>query len=587
MKQIKLFDRFLLNNILLAILPLLILSVSLILINRQTLKILIEGSKLRLLPIVIDTVDDFLAETNLSFSFIFTLQQYDKTPLSEQLKSLFHAMEINKNFALISLLDNNGKEIAKVANPEVLSEENRYYDRSNDETFIRCKENNYVAVGNVFYYKDNPLLPIVYPLGKNKGYVFVYLSLQTLWNKIKNIKTLKEEKIFILDGENRVIFRSAPARGKTGALLQKVNWIGFSKDNGIKTGINENGKRAIFAYGSVKSSLPWKIVIEQPVAVAYSPLFQMEMHTIFWLSVSLFIAIFLSYKMAHVFAQPINELKKGAEEFGKGNLDYELKTLYNIAELSTLANTLNSMRVEIKEVQEKLIQSERLAAIGQTTSILGHEIRNFLNVINTATYYLQMKLANADPKVKESLDIISGQIKLVNKLVNDMLCFSRSRPPVFSTVELNNFLNAALSIIPVPADIAIVKDFAPEVGKVMIDQDEMQQVVLNLVNNAIQAIQSLPPEDAREKKIIVSTGYHTEKIDGKQSVFFAISDTGPGIPYDVVKKLFTPFFSTKSRGTGLGLAVVKRITERHKGKVLLHTELNKGTTFKIVIPVTQ
>ena len=499
-------------------------------------------------------------------------------------------MEINKNFVLISLLDPNGKETAKVTNPEILPlEENHYRDRSNDETFARCKKNNYITVGNVFYHKDNPLLPIVYPLGKNKGYVFVYLSLQNLWNKIKNIKTLKEEKIFILDGENRVIFRSSPSKGKTSGLLYQANWIDISKNVGIKTGINENGKRAIFAYDSVKSSLPWKIVIEQPISVAYGPLFQMEIHTIFWVVVSLSIAIFLSYKMAHIFAQPINELKKGAEEFGKGNLDYELKTLYNIAELATLANTLNSMRIEIKEVQSKLIQSERLAAIGQTTSILGHEIRNFLNVINTATYYLQMKLSNADPKVKESLDIIAGQIKLVNKLVNDMLCFSRSRPPVFSTVELNNFLNATLSIIPVPADISIVKNFAPEVGKVMIDQDEMQQVVLNLVNNAIQAIQSLPEEEKekREKKIIISTGHHTEKIDGKQTVFFAISDTGPGIPQDVLGKLFTPFFSTKSRGTGLGLAVVKRIAERHKGKVLLHTELNKGATFKIVIPVTQ
>ena len=237
---------------------------------------------------------------------------------------------------------------------------------------------------------------------------------------------------------------------------------------------------------------------------------------------------------------------------------------------------LQAANDKLIEAQEQLIRSEKLAAIGQLASGVGHELRNPLGAIQNAAFYVRRRIAKTDlptsePRVVEFLNIIDDEVNAATKVITDLLGFSRVAKPTVSPVSIAGVIKDALRYTPVPENVELTKDIDNNLPIVMVDADQIRQVFLNVALNALQAM----PEGGRLNIRASGKGKFVE-------VEFA--DTGGGIPESIMNKIFDPLFTTKAKGVGLGLSVCKTILERHEGDIRVVSKVGKGTTFTLSLP---
>ena len=227
---------------------------------------------------------------------------------------------------------------------------------------------------------------------------------------------------------------------------------------------------------------------------------------------------------------------------------------------------------ELMKAQKRLLESERFAAIGELAAMIGHDLRNPLTGILNAAYYLRLKAgSDLDPKVGEMLDIIDKDVEYSNKIVNDLLEYSRAIKLELTENNPKSILKEALALVDVPANVQIL-DLTEDKPKIKVDADKMKRAFINVIKNAFDAM----PEGG---KLTIKS----EKAGGNVEIVFA--DTGAGIPKETLARLFMPLFTTKARGMGFGLAICKRIIEAHGGKISAESTLGKGTTFTVSLPV--
>lgn len=226
---------------------------------------------------------------------------------------------------------------------------------------------------------------------------------------------------------------------------------------------------------------------------------------------------------------------------------------------------------KVKEVQQKLLRSERLATIGKLAASLGHELRNPLGVLHNSLYLLNHKLKDADEKVKKQLTIMERELMRSDKIIGDLLNFSRKREPSFAPTDLNEMIEEILSKVEIPGEVKVVKEL-DSLQTIMADGAQLQSVFLNLITNGLQA---MPEGGALRVRTKPGNGY----------VEVEISDTGVGIPEENLEKIFEPLFTTKSKGVGLGLSVTKRFVENHGGTIEVESKPNAGTAFRVRLPV--
>ncbi len=267
------------------------------------------------------------------------------------------------------------------------------------------------------------------------------------------------------------------------------------------------------------------------------------------------------------------ELRAANEELEASN--EELRATEE--ELRASNEELKATNDELKDAQEKLVRSEKLAAIGQLAGGVGHELRNPLGAIKNAVYYIRGKVANSElaqkePRVMEFLDIVDGEINSSTKIISDLLTFSRVGKPAVSPARIEKVIDDAISHTTIPGNIELTKEVAAGLPEIQIDTDQMRQVLINMITNAVQAM----PEGG--KLAIVAR-------QKDSSIEVEIVDTGCGIPEEAMGKLFEPLYTTKAKGIGLGLAVCKSIIERHDGHIEVESNMGKGTSFTIRLPL--
>jgi signal transduction histidine kinase len=229
---------------------------------------------------------------------------------------------------------------------------------------------------------------------------------------------------------------------------------------------------------------------------------------------------------------------------------------------------------ELKEAHKQLVRKEKLAVLGLLSGTVGHELRNPLGVISNAVYYLKTILPNADETTKEYLNIISSEVNNSEKIVSDLLNFSRTRSPEREERAVSGLIDNVLSRHAPPKGVTVTTDITEDIPPAYVDPRQMGQVLDNIITNAYQAM-----PDGGELKI------EAKKV--KNKVHISFGDTGSGISKSDMGKLFDPLFTTKARGIGLGLAVSKNLLEINGGKIEVESEEGKGSRFAIILPTRE
>jgi two-component system sensor histidine kinase HydH len=235
--------------------------------------------------------------------------------------------------------------------------------------------------------------------------------------------------------------------------------------------------------------------------------------------------------------------------------------------------TLRDLTV-IRELEQKVLVSEKFAALGRLSAGVAHEIRNPLNSIRGFIQYFQKKLP-LDEEDYRYTDLMINEVDRLNRVISKLLAYSKPREPRLSIRSVDEIIDHCIRVVEreaAEAGVKLVKKLdADPPALVLMDTDQMTQVFLNILLNAIEAT---PREGS------VSVGY---EVDQEGRVMIRIEDTGEGIPKENLDKLFDPFFTTKRKGTGLGLAIVKSIIEGHDGEIEVESESGKGTCFTITL----
>lgn len=234
---------------------------------------------------------------------------------------------------------------------------------------------------------------------------------------------------------------------------------------------------------------------------------------------------------------------------------------------------LRKHRNHLREMQERLMRSERLAVLGQLAGGVGHELRNPLGAIKNATYFLNMALEQPEPQVRETLEILEREVAASERIISSLLDFARPKPPTRRKVNINEVVQETLSRNGVPGNVRIVKKLDESLPVILADPDQLSQAFGNIIRNAIQAM----PEGGR---LTVKS-----KVSRPGWVSVSIADTGVGISPKDQQKLFEPLFTTKTKGIGLGLPVTKILVEGHGGTIEVKSKVGKGSTFTVMLPM--
>jgi len=264
--------------------------------------------------------------------------------------------------------------------------------------------------------------------------------------------------------------------------------------------------------------------------------------------------------------------------------------MYNQEDLDTFSTLANQAALAIENAQaydellhtrDQLLQSQRLATIGKFASDMAHEIKNPLQAIMTFFEYFPER--HNDPDFRDRFaKTAHAEAQRINQLVRDLVTYSRPRPPAFGATDMDQTIQSVLDLLENDLrknQVTLKKRSATDPMIIEADRDQMKQVFLNLILNALDA---MPPEKASQRHQLEITLLPTPRVTQIE-----IKDSGCGIPTSHLSALFTPFFTTKEKGSGLGLSIVQNIIQAHHGSIEISSEPGEGTTLTLRLPNQQ
>ncbi|MEY2931069.1 MAG: hypothetical protein RL033_1818, partial [Pseudomonadota bacterium] len=273
----------------------------------------------------------------------------------------------------------------------------------------------------------------------------------------------------------------------------------------------------------------------------------------------------------------LTELLTATRALASGNLSARAARL-DIGEFDEIGRAFNGMATDLAEAADARLRVEKLAAVGQLAASVGHEIRNPLAAARNALNYLRRKLSKTGPPIKgdrtvEFIDLADRELEACNRIVQDLLDFARERPLNVTSSGLQALVDEVLGVVRGRPEVELSNEVREDLPPLDADRDQLRQVLINLVQNGIEAIPVNRPGKVRVQARVEPDG-----------IRISISDDGTGIPESDRKRIFEPLVTTKTKGTGLGLAITSAIVKRHHGTLDLESALNVGTSFHIYLP---
>lgn len=279
--------------------------------------------------------------------------------------------------------------------------------------------------------------------------------------------------------------------------------------------------------------------------------------------------------------KPVRRLASATTRIARGDWETKLPidTWDEVGQLTDsfnkMSDSLIKQKKELEETYTELARRERMAEIGNFSMMIAHELKNPLGIIKGAVDIIAKE--GVKPKVRKTMvEYIQDEVKRLNRLVEDFLSFARPNPAHKSLVDINQLTTKIVNLMPLPEfkekDVSLKVELSKEIPEVNVDEHQIYQALLNLYNNAIQAL----PKGGE-------ITFKTETV--RNGILITILDNGIGIPDDEKEKVFEPFFTKREKGTGLGLAVVKKIIDNHQGEIKVTDREGGGTVFSIWLPI--
>jgi len=365
-------------------------------------------------------------------------------------------------------------------------------------------------------------------------------------------------------------------------------------DQVVKEGNQWIGRAYVVNNWYITAYEPIRDIEDEIIGILYVGILEQKYADIKSRTVVVFLAITLmgactSMVLAYLFSRKmsgsVRKLVSASKEVANGNLDAKVEIRSN-DELRELADSFNLMASALKKRDEqlkefarkKIMESERLAIIGQLAADVAHEINNPLQGIVAYSHLLLEKVAGEN-STRESISKIATQANRCTDIIRGLLDFSRQRKPQKRPSDVNLIMQECVSLVENQAvfhNIQIERDFEENLPRVILDPSQMQQVFMNMLINAAEAMEG-------NGRLKLAT-----RFDAKEKYIEAeFTDTGHGITEENLERIFDPFFTTKEvgHGTGLGLAISYGIIKEHNGTISVQSEIGKGTTFFLRLPV--
>lgn len=515
----------------------------------------------------------------------------------------------NPSFSHISILNPSGRQLFYSSDKK-----SRLSYATELVNILRaCVEQGREYVGSVSRSDGKLFVLMAFPLRENpqeqqvSGVLLAEINLERLGLSLEKVYP-KDMFATVTSADGKVVsYTGAPfglAIESNRVLQNETRELEQALDGreGARIKLSNSGK--VLASQAKVPSLNWTVFVEQPENTITKLFLESTFHSIWdMLGILLVMAVFVilvSYLVIRPIVRPVKRLKEVAVKYERER-DYvptekdliipnneigELERVFlHMAEVLTerrnvivkaqrelaamnkdLEQRVQERTAELKAATDELVSKERLAAIGQMASIISHEIRNPLAVISNATRLIKTIEPPTEPKIIKQFSIIEAEIKQANSIISEVLGYARSRDLMLSIIDLNSYIHEIVASFPVSSEVRMIEELDPENARLKIDAEEIKQAVRNVISNACEAVQGAG-------QIRIGTQV------GKKAVCIYVEDNGPGINAELKEKIFSAFFTTKARGTGLGLAVVRKAVTRHKGKLFIHSEEGKGTCF--------
>lgn len=301
-------------------------------------------------------------------------------------------------------------------------------------------------------------------------------------------------------------------------------------------------------------------------------------------AITVFLAITISLILLKFVKRPLDSIIDNMSRVEKGDLsgrvDYQGKDEIGrlITSFNSMVDRLDAAKTELEQLHfQQLERADRLASIGEMAAGIAHEIKNPLAGISAAVAIIKDDLITADPRY-EILEEVLQQVQRLDKTVNDLLFFGKPTVPELSCIDINEVITKTFKFASQHRGLLNIEkrlELAPDLPTVYADSKQMQQVFLNIILNAFQAM-------ANGGTLTITTCLSPRQ--DRTFVRIDVADTGPGIPPQILEKIFTPFFTTKAQGTGLGLPICCKLVDLHNGEIKVASDDRNGTVFTIELP---